>query len=134
MVLFIICCVLCGLIFIGMLFSFICWCCDFGDVVGIIVLSVLLAILPAIGIAYGVMANSDYWQEPKYQALTIEHDTLCEAIDNGGIVDVGIMSKVVDYNKDVAYYKAKRNNKWVGYFVDKAYERVEIIDYKDKEE
>lgn len=134
MILFIICCVLCVLIFLGMLFFIIACRDDKEYILGIVILAVLLASIPAIGIVKGVMANSDIWQEPKYQELAIEHDTLCEAIDNGGLADIGITSKVIDYNKDVAYYKAKRNNKWVGYYVDKAYERVEVIDYKDKEE
>ena len=131
MILFIICCVLCGLIAIAALLGIIaCWD-DPEAVACVIVLAALVAILPTLGVAFGITANSDDYQEPKYQELVIEHDTLCEAIDNGGLADVGIMSRVVDYNKDVAYNKAKRSNKWVGYFVDKAYERVDVIDYKN---
>ena len=137
MILFIICCVLLGLIVLTVLGAIIYTIIDCGgfdiEVVFIsfiiIVLAAVLAIFPIIGVVEGIEANGPTYVEATYQAYKAEYDTLCAALANDSLSDIAITNRVVEYNTTVAYYKTMRQSKWRGYFYNAAFDRLELIDY-----
>lgn len=134
MVLFIICCVILGIITLGalcfMIYAFI-----EDGVEGvlwallILIFAGVAAIAPIIGVVDGIYANAPVYVEATYQSYKAEYDTLSAAVANNNLTDIGITDRIVQYNVTVAYNKTMRQSKWKGYFYNAAFERLELIEY-----
>ena len=131
MILFITFCIMTGLfILVGIgLFIWSIFENEIKDGILVFLMMIILSFIPGTGVIFGMTANNESLQEIKYQELQVEYETLCSALNRSDMVDIGITSKVVEYNTKVAKNKARRQNKWFGYYIDAAYERVEVIDY-----
>ena len=95
-------------------------------VLGIVVLIMSIFIIDAhIGVEANVAANEQIYASLVYQYENDVYDNDDDVIGKKQLYD-----QIQEWNKDLAQYKAKEKDFWLGIFYPNVFDQFEFIDYK----